>query len=249
MKGNERMRRRVSEAASTKKHEEEEGGQEMRLMRRRDPWRLKAMPLLLLPATLLLALACAPREKGEQVGEAIEEATSSVANALDKPETPPVAEAKVDGGDVSQVSGIVTFVDSIGGVLVSAELSGLEPGEHGFHVHEVGDCGGDGFEAAGGHFNPEGVQHGNALDPIHHAGDLGNIVADDQGLASYSKEIGGISLEEGEPNSVVGKAIIVHQGVDDFETQPSGASGPRIACGVIERTEGAMDASDERSTT
>jgi Cu-Zn family superoxide dismutase len=110
----------------------------------------------------------------------------------------------------------------------------LEPGPHGFHVHEFGDCSAPDGSSAGGHFAPLGSPHGppDAGQGERHIGDLGNIVANADGVVEQELADSVIRLD-GE-NSIVGKAIIVHAGADDFTTQPSGAAGERVACGVIE---------------
>ncbi len=132
----------------------------------------------------------------------------------------------------SDVTGTVTFTEEEGGVRVFAMISGLKPGAHGFHIHENGDCSAPDGSSAGGHFNPDGAPHGGPDSPEHHAGDLGNIEADPGGVGHYEQVIPGITLDDG-PNSVVGRAIVVHEGADDLTSQPSGNSGPRVACGVI----------------
>ncbi|REJ82683.1 MAG: superoxide dismutase family protein [Planctomycetota bacterium] len=111
---------------------------------------------------------------------------------------------------------------------VTGEVKGLEPGEHGFHIHEFGDLRDPDGKSAGGHFNPHGVAHGGPDDAEHHAGDLGNITANDRGVARVDKKAEGLKL-----HFVIGRAIVVHGGEDDFTSQPSGDAGPRVALGVI----------------
>lgn len=119
------------------------------------------------------------------------------------------------------------------GVRVSGTLRGLKPGAvHGFHVHEKGDCSALDASSAGAHYNPAGAEHGNPSSPAHHAGDIPNIQSDASGRANVDALIEGVSL--GGANDIVGKALIVHADPDDYTTQPSGNSGARIACGVIE---------------
>jgi len=131
--------------------------------------------------------------------------------------------------------GTVTFTALDHGVRVSGEVRGLVPGsEHGFHIHEKGDCGNNG-DASGGHFNPTGATHGKFAAPGSHAGELPSLVADAGGVARFSVEDHSISLTDGAVNNVIGRALIVHRDRDDFTTQPSGNSGPRIACAVITR--------------
>jgi Cu-Zn family superoxide dismutase len=131
--------------------------------------------------------------------------------------------------------GTVAFTALGHGVRVAGEVRGLPPGtEHGFHIHEKGDCGNNG-DAAGGHFNPAGGVHGKFTTATSHAGDLQSLVADASGVARFSIEVHAISLAEGTPNNVVGRALVVHRDRDDFATQPTGNAGPRVACAVIQR--------------
>ncbi|AMM23481.1 superoxide dismutase family protein [Variovorax sp. PAMC 28711] len=132
--------------------------------------------------------------------------------------------------------GKVTFDALEHGVRIAGEVRGLVPGsEHGFHIHEKGDCGNNG-DASGGHFNPAGGTHGKFGAPGSHAGELPSLVADANGVARFSVEDHTVSLMDGADNNVVGRALVVHRDPDDFKTQPSGNSGPRTACAVIART-------------
>jgi Cu-Zn family superoxide dismutase len=118
-----------------------------------------------------------------------------------------------------------------GGVDVQIELTGVPPGVHGFHIHEKGDCGDNG-NAAGGHFNPAATAHGAPDVPPHHAGDFGNVTANDAGKVSTRFTTRAVTVEAG-ANSAVGHAIILHANPDDLTTQPTGNAGGRIACGVV----------------
>jgi Cu-Zn family superoxide dismutase len=131
----------------------------------------------------------------------------------------------------NSVRGIVTFTKEKGGIRVVADLEGLTPGKHGFHIHEYGDCSAPDGTSAGGHFNPEGKPHGAPTSKNRHVGDLGNITANAEGKAHYDWTDPVISFAG--TRSVVGRAIIVHAGEDDLKSQPTGNAGPRIACGVI----------------
>jgi superoxide dismutase, Cu-Zn family len=133
--------------------------------------------------------------------------------------------------DKSGVVGTATFVQREGYVEVTAEVSGLTPGLHGFHVHEFGDCSMKDGSSAGGHFNPTNMPHGGPDSPKHHEGDLGNLQADKAGMAKFLAK--DKSLQLNGPYSIVGRSLIIHEKVDDLKTQPSGDSGKRIACGVI----------------
>ena len=128
--------------------------------------------------------------------------------------------------------GEVTFTAEAGGVHVVGSFSGLVFGEHGFHVHEKGDCSAPDGTSAGGHFNPATKPHAAREAADRHAGDLGNLKADPYGLARVDFVDATLSLSG--PNSIVGKAVIVHEKADDFKTQPTGNAGARFACGVIE---------------
>jgi Cu-Zn family superoxide dismutase len=128
----------------------------------------------------------------------------------------------------SGVSGSVIFSEDDNGVAVQGSFSGLEPGNHGFHIHQYGDCRAEDGTSAGGHFNPAGNDHGAPTDEVRHMGDLGNIEANDQGMATVDYIDDTISLEQ-----ILGRGIIIHAGEDDLTSQPTGAAGSRVACGVI----------------
>jgi Cu-Zn family superoxide dismutase len=128
-------------------------------------------------------------------------------------------------------SGQVDFEQVEGGVSVHAHLSGLEPGAHGFHIHQWGNCSSGDGKSAGGHYNPHGKDHAGPDSDVKHVGDLGNIVAEADGTAHYEATIKGIYLNG--PNGILGRGMIVHAGTDDLTSQPTGDAGGRVACGVI----------------
>ncbi len=142
--------------------------------------------------------------------------------------------ATIKGTDMnSLLKGTVTLMDTSAGLKVAAHLTGLPPGQHGFHIHEFGSCE-DMGKAAGGHYNPENAMHGMVVkDGIMkaHAGDLGNIPAGTDGTATLEAVIPDVTLSGGKA-SVAGRAFIVHEKVDDF-SQPVGNAGSRIGCGTI----------------
>ena len=129
------------------------------------------------------------------------------------------------------VSGTVTFTKVNGGVHVVADVEGLTPGEHGFHVHEFGDCSAPDATSAGGHFNPDGNLHAGPGAKHRHEGDLGNITADANGKAHY--DVVDTQLSFDGRHSIIGRSVIVHEKADDLKTQPTGNAGARVACGVI----------------
>lgn len=135
----------------------------------------------------------------------------------------------------SLVSGKLSIVPMGDGVHLRGEVGGLEPGStHAIHIHEKGDCSAADASSAGGHFNPTAMPHGKVGTPTHHAGDMNNIVANADGVATVDAHADGPVLGGGAANDAIGKAVIVHGGADDYTSQPSGAAGPRIACGVIQ---------------
>jgi Cu-Zn family superoxide dismutase len=134
----------------------------------------------------------------------------------------------------SLVSGTLAFAPMTDGVHVTGDIGGLAPNStHGFHIHEKGDCSAADASSAGGHFNPGGEAHGRASAPHHHLGDNDNLVADADGVAHVDAHFAGVVLGGGGANDIVGKAVVVHAGADDYASQPAGNAGARIACGVI----------------
>tara|TARA_R110000823_G_scaffold171736_9_gene304211 strand:- start:54906 stop:55706 length:801 start_codon:yes stop_codon:yes gene_type:complete len=133
----------------------------------------------------------------------------------------------------SNVSGEVTFRPDTAGekMLIQVKLRGLSPGKHGFHIHAVGDCSAKDASSAGGHFNPYNVQHGGPDAARHHLGDLGNVTADADGIVDTTLTSARLGFSG--PTSILQKAVVVHAEADDLETDPSGAAGARLACGVI----------------
>ncbi len=168
----------------------------------------------LLGLGLALAFGCGKKK------EAAQEETAAPTRA--------VAELQPTTGN--EAHGTVTFEQTDEGVRVTVQLEGVPAGEHGFHIHENGDCSDDG-KAAGGHFNPEGTAHGAPDTTERHVGDLGNVTADDDGVV-YAEFTDAMLAFDG-PHAILGKAVILHADADDFTSQPTGAAGGRIACGII----------------
>src|SRR6267143_6891482 len=152
----------------------------------------------------------------------------------EKSPTPLKAIAVLHPTGSNKVSGTVTFTEVADGVQVLAEITGLTPGNHGFHVHEFGDCSAADASSAGAHFNPTNNPHAGPDAADRHVGDMGNVEADASGKATLEYVDHQISLTTDE-RSVIGRSVIVHAKADDLKTQPAGDSGVRIACGVIGR--------------
>ena len=131
----------------------------------------------------------------------------------------------------NKVEGTVIFTQAAEGIKIVANITGLTPGKHGFHIHEYGDCSSPDGTSAGGHFNPTMMPHGSPTDMKHHEGDIGNITADSAGVA-HLEWVDKMMTFSG-PESIIGHSVIVHANEDDMKTQPTGNAGPRVACGVI----------------
>lgn len=161
--------------------------------------------------------------EGEEHAHGAKPASSAAAKAA----------AKLESRSGSSVSGKAVFHAKDGKVTMEIEVEGLTPGEHAVHLHEKGDCSAPDATSAGGHWNPTAEAHGKWGTAPYHHGDIGNLVAGADGKAKleFSTDLWSIG---GDPaHDVVGHAVIVHAGVDDFKTQPTGNAGGRVACGVI----------------
>lgn len=147
----------------------------------------------------------------------------------------PGASATLSPTTGNATSGHVRFVQRGPLVHVSGEVRGLRPNaEHGFHVHEKGDCSSGDGNSAGGHFNPHARPHGRHGMGAHHAGDLVSLRSDATGVARFSFDSSTISVGPGVAD-IIGRGLIVHRDPDDYTTQPTGNAGARLACAVIVR--------------
>lgn len=149
---------------------------------------------------------------------------------------PGTAQAKLADASGKEV-GVVDFRDTPNGVIVHAVFDGIAPGNHAFHVHAVGKCEPPTFDSAGGHFNPENHQHGFAVKGGWHSGDLPNITVPADGKLTIDVLAPELSVSDDDDEKMLdadGAAVVVHEGVDDYTTQPTGNAGKRIACGVVQ---------------
>ena len=160
--------------------------------------------------------------------------TSHAQTPAEKPSAPLKAIAVLHPTAGNKVSGTVTFIEVADGVQVHAELAGLTAGDHGFHVHEFGNCSAPDASSAGAHFNPTNKPHAGPDAPDRHVGDMGNVEADASGKAKLEYVDHQISLTN-DQQSVIGRSVVVHMKRDDLKSQPAGDSGARVACGVIGR--------------
>lgn len=183
-------------------------------------------PMLLSIAAALLAGGCTMSKAPQQTS------SSSVIRAADVGADVKDAVAVIHGTQGNEkVMGVVHFTDTGNGVKVTADIDGLAPdSEHGFHIHQFGDCTDPKGMSTGGHYNPEGHQHGHPGDAMSHVGDMGNIKADDKGHAHTEVTLPAATING--KNAILGRGVIVHANADKF-TQPVGDAGGRIGCGVI----------------
>ena len=168
---------------------------------------------VLFGALFLLVTSCTQNEKAQDEGDA-----PSFTKAV----------AVIHPINDSNVSGVAYFEQTENGVHVRAEVNGLTGEKHGFHIHTFGNCTAIDGTSTGGHFNPFGFEHGAPDSLERHMGAMGNLEVNEDGigLRDYIDHV--IVMEE-----IIGRGIIVHGGEDDLKSQPSGASGPRVGCGVI----------------
>ena len=184
---------------------------------------------LLVLALLVGVTACGPKSEAptpEAPSEAAEEVVETVEEAL-------VGVAVLTPRADTDVAGTVTFTQTGEGVVFVANISGVAPGLHGIHLHEKGDCSAGDFTSTGGHFNPTGDPHGGPNDSIRHAGDFGNITVGEDGSGHLELLTDMLSVDPDAETTVIGRAVILHEGEDDLESQPTGAAGARLACGTV----------------
>lgn len=144
------------------------------------------------------------------------------------------AKVKIDLNDAKgKKVGTAELTSDPKGVKIALEIAGLEPGDHAIHVHETAKCDGPDFKSAGGHFNPEHKQHGKDNPQGPHAGDMPNFTVDKMGKAKTTVIAPNVTLDTGAHGILNGTALVVHAKADDMKTDPAGAAGDRIACGVI----------------
>lgn len=140
--------------------------------------------------------------------------------------------ATISPTEGNNTQGTVTFRRTGDGIAVVANIENLDANSrHGFHIHQYGDCTAPDATSAGGHFNPTQERHGGRQADERHAGDLGNLEANEQGVANLEYIDDKLTMDG--DHTILGRGIIVHAGADDYETQPTGDAGSRLGCGVI----------------
>jgi Cu-Zn family superoxide dismutase len=205
--------------------------------------RLIHTSLFLASALVLSACKQDAEPAATPAGTAPEAAAGTPAPATD-PAAPPamdtaVATAELQPTKDSTVKGSIRFTLVDGRLHASGDISGLKPGsEHGFHIHEKGDCSAPDGSSAGGHFNPGNAEHGSIDAAAHHGGDMPNIVADAQGNARVDGPVSSnVNAGKGDGFDIIGRGLIVHADPDDYHSQPTGNAGARLACAVIAKAQ------------
>ena len=195
---------------------------------------MKTIKLVAMGLLIATSYNCKEAKKETQeAAEDIKEEAKEVVQEIKSETIKFMMEPKSD----SNVKGEVTFTEEADTVSMVAMLSGLTEGEHAIHIHDKADCSSADGKSTGGHWNPTGTPHGKwGAAEGYHKGDIGNLTADAEGNAKveFSTDEWCIGCDDANKN-IVGKAVIVHQGVDDFTSQPSGAAGARVSCtGIIQ---------------
>ncbi|NVN18616.1 superoxide dismutase family protein [Muricauda sp. HICW] len=195
---------------------------------------MKSIQAIALALVFIMAFSCKQAKKEtEEATEEVEETVDQMAETTEPESITFSMEPKSD----SNVNGEVVFTQDNGNVVMKATFTGLDEGEHAIHLHEKADCSSADGKSTGGHWNPTFEKHGKwGAEDGYHKGDIGNFTADADGNATvdFSTDEWCIGCDD-EKKNILGKAVIVHQGVDDYTSQPSGAAGARIACtGIIQ---------------
>ncbi len=190
---------------------------------------MKKISLLLAISVFCFVTACKQEKKEAENADAQEE------NAIVKEEAPKTLKVMLEAKSESTATGEVTFTEENGNVTMVAHLNGLEEGEHAIHIHEKADCSSADGKSTGGHWNPTFKAHGKwGSEEGYHKGDIGNFTADSTGHGMINLTTDEWCIGCGDQTKdILGKAIIVHAGSDDFTTQPTGAAGGRVSCGGI----------------
>lgn len=177
---------------------------------------------------LLISISCKSEKKEEVTATEDQKIETTTAETKE-------IKVQLEPKSGSTVSGEVIFTETDGIVTMIANIKGLTPGEHAIHLHEKADCTAEDATSTGGHWNPTFAPHGKwGSAEGYHKGDIGNITADENGNAtlSFSTNEWCIGCPDDTKN-IIGKGIIVHAGIDDFTTQPTGNAGGRVTCGGI----------------
>ena len=190
---------------------------------------------ILIAATAIFAFVGCKNEKKDmdETNDTIQVESENQTNEVK--EEPKTVSVSMESKSGSTVKGEAYFTESNGMVTLEAKFSGLKPGTHAIHIHEKADCSAEDATSSGGHWNPTHSKHGKWGDPEgYHKGDIGHFEVDDNGIGRISMQTDEWCIGCGDENKdILGKAVIVHEGKDDFTTQPTGDAGGRVSCGGI----------------
>ena len=181
-------------------------------------------------AAAALASACDARE-----GDLAEPTTVETRTAAPAASDDPGAAAQFATAEGISLMGAAELYEVPGGVRIDVVINDAKPGTHAIHIHETDDCSDIPGKSMGDHFNPHNVKHGLPTEATRHLGDLGNIVIRDDGTATMDVVTAGGSLREGDPETLIGRAIVIHEN-PDVGAQPAGDAGKPIACAPIKST-------------
>ena len=191
--------------------------------------KLQGLAILSLAGLLLLGQGC-----GEQAEPAHDDSMSHGADpSAEMPEGAPVLSVMIEAKSDSRLSGTAEFYEIDGSITLVLSVQNTPPGTHAVHLHDFGDCSAEDGTSAGGHWNPTHADHGEWGGTSFHLGDIGNFDVGDNGEAVRIFSSSLWSIGSGEENDIVGRAIIIHAQHDDLTSQPTGAAGGRIGCGVV----------------
>jgi len=189
---------------------------------------MKNLKFITLALTILFATACKDKPKNTDKLTKTEEAKET---SISKKSLSIALEPKSG----SNIEGTIKFSEENGAVTMFGNITGLEEGKHAIHIHEKADCSANDGTSSGGHWNPTAQPHGAWGDEAgYHKGDIGNLTTNSEGIATITKTTDEWCIGCEDPTKdILGKAIIVHVGVDDLKSQPSGDAGTRIGCAGI----------------
>ncbi len=185
--------------------------------------------------SLVLALGFTSCKNDKKENDTEENTVMENSEMEEQTTEPKKVTVKLESKSGSSATGSAVFKEEDGSITMTAVFEGLEPGMHAIHIHENADCSADDGTSAGGHWNPTKEQHGKWGDAAgYHKGDIGNFEADDNGNGTITMTTDEWCIDcEDSMKNVLGKGLIVHQGADDFTSQPSGDAGARVSCGGI----------------
>ena len=191
---------------------------------------------ILFTATLILAfVGCKDGKKDADNNNLNDSVEMDATSNKDMKQAPRTVQVIMEPKSDSNIYGEAYFTEENGVVTLEAKFKDMKPGKHAIHLHEKADCGAADGSSAGGHWNPTHEKHGKWGDAEgYHKGDIGNFEVDNNGVGSIRFQTDEWCIGCGDANKdILGKSVIVHEGVDDFVSQPTGDAGGRVACGGV----------------